>query len=95
MSNGFRMEAPFTEGISYISRDEEAAARRRLAERESRQAAMRDITADQMDADAVQFLDDTRGYIDRCLENGEVSHYSPNVRLYFVGHTDKKSTQAG
>ena len=56
---------------------------------------MRDITADQMDADAVQFLDDTRGYIDRCLENGEVSHYSPNVRLYFVGHTDKKSTQAG
>ena len=95
MSNGFRMEAPFTEGITYISRDEEAAARRRLEERESRQAAMRDITADQMDADAVQFLEATRGYIDRCLENGEVSYYSPDVRPYFVGPADKKSTQAG
>lgn len=71
------MEAPFTEGIPYISRDEEATARRRSQEWQTRRAATRDITVDQMDADTIQFVEKTRRYIDSCIGSGEVRMMTP------------------
>lgn len=73
MSNGFRMEAPFTEGIVYISRDEEEIAKQRTRDREARMANISEIDADSLDEDAVAFLRRVRSEINESIASGEVS----------------------
>ncbi|KAL1961158.1 hypothetical protein VTO42DRAFT_3103 [Malbranchea cinnamomea] len=71
MLNGFRMEAPFTDGIPYLSREEEEKAKRQLRERQARKAMISDIAADQLDEDAVAFLNRTREQINHCIRSGK------------------------
>lgn len=72
MSNGFRMEAPFTEGIPYLSRVEEKKAKQSSREREVRKAKISEIAVDQLDDDAVAFLDLARNRINESIQSGEV-----------------------
>ncbi|EEP80047.1 conserved hypothetical protein [Uncinocarpus reesii 1704] len=64
LKSGFCMEAPFKVGLRYISREEEQAAKARVRDRKTRLAAMDDINHDNLDAESVAFLAETRRAID-------------------------------
>ena len=74
MSNGFRMDAPFTEGLPYLSRKEETRAKMRLLERQHQKAAIADIKPKDMDQESLGILDDVRRQIDSWVALGDVSH---------------------
>jgi poly(A)-specific ribonuclease len=83
MRNGFRMDAPFTEGLPYLSREEETRAKARLLERQQQKAAIRDIDVRDMDLESLEFLNDVRRQIDAWMAVGDVglNDISQNGRL--------------
>ncbi|KZF21529.1 CAF1-domain-containing protein [Xylona heveae TC161] len=64
MSHGFRMEAPFTQGVPYLSRNEEGLARKLALERQERAANIADIKIKTDDLDSNQFMDRVRNEIE-------------------------------
>ncbi|KAK2794900.1 hypothetical protein FQN50_009824 [Emmonsiellopsis sp. PD_5] len=64
MKNGFRMDAPFIDGLPYLSRLEETTAIVNLAEKEHNRAKVADINSEDMDAESVEFLNEVRRLID-------------------------------
>ncbi|KAK2769718.1 hypothetical protein FQN52_006338 [Onygenales sp. PD_12] len=64
MKNGFRMDAPFTDGLPYLSRLEETTAIVNLAEKEHNRATVAAIKLQDMDAESVEFLNEVRRLID-------------------------------
>jgi poly(A)-specific ribonuclease len=63
MSHKFRMDAPFLDGISYLSREEEATARQIAINRQSK-ASVAEIDLKESDAEAVAFVQRIRSEID-------------------------------
>ncbi|OJD24508.1 hypothetical protein ACJ73_04129 [Blastomyces percursus] len=68
IKNGFRMEAPFVEGLSYLSRLEEQLAMTKLAERENRTAKLADIKPENMDPESRAFVAEVRGLVDSWID---------------------------
>lgn len=56
MKNNFDMGAVFTDGVSYLSREEAVTARKIYAEKEDRAANMADISIAPSDQEALKFL---------------------------------------
>jgi poly(A)-specific ribonuclease len=83
MRHGFRMDAPFTEGLPYLSREEETRATARLSERQQQKATIRDIDVRDMDLESLEFLNDVRRQIDAWMAVGDVGldDISQNGRL--------------
>ena len=92
MSNGFRMDAPFTEGISYISRDEEEQAKQRSKDRETRMANISEIDIDSLDEDAVAFLSRVRSEINESINSGEVRFLENSQRRTVLTQSSSKKT---
>ena len=67
------MDAPFTEGLPYLSRDEESQAEARLLGQQQRLATLADINVKDTDLESVKFLKDVRGQIDEWIAMGNVS----------------------
>ena len=72
LDSGFRMEAPFTEGIPYISRSEEDRAKGRLRDRQTRLASLDVIATKTLDTEAAEFVEETRRQIDDWLDKDKV-----------------------
>ncbi|KAI9801093.1 MAG: Mitochondrial beta-keto-acyl synthase [Piccolia ochrophora] len=62
LSHGYSIEAPFKDGVPYLSRKEEAAARRIAMQRPDRMA-FADINLREEDVEAVRFVSNTRALI--------------------------------
>ncbi|PGH35553.1 hypothetical protein GX50_01655 [[Emmonsia] crescens] len=60
---GFRMEAPFADGLPYLSRLEETKATAKLADGEHSMATIADIKLENMDAESHAFLAEVRRLI--------------------------------
>nr|KMM72055.1 hypothetical protein CPAG_08354 [Coccidioides posadasii RMSCC 3488] len=63
LRSGFRMDAPFIDGVPYISREEEGMAKARVRDRQSRLAAMDNINFDSLDTESMAFLEEARRLI--------------------------------
>jgi poly(A)-specific ribonuclease len=72
MSNGFRMEAPYTEGLPYLSREEEAWIKADLIERQSFSTTISDIDVKDTDEESLGFLKAVREDIDEWIARGDV-----------------------
>lgn len=72
LSNGFRMDAPFIEGVQYLSRGEEALAKRRALEKQDRIRGIVDIDIKEDDLESVQFMEKVRDQIKAWLAQGSV-----------------------
>ncbi|OJD16165.1 hypothetical protein AJ78_03654 [Emergomyces pasteurianus Ep9510] len=73
---GFRMEAPFAEGLPYLSRLEETKAMSNLKQREHSMATIADIKVENMDTESRAFLADARCLIDAWINQvGEKEEY--------------------
>lgn len=72
MSNGFRMEAPYIDGLPYLSREEEDQVKADLLERENFSNAISDIDVKDTDEESLQFLKAVRRDIDEWLALGDV-----------------------
>lgn len=72
MGNKFRMEAPFTEGVPYLSRDEERIALSKAHERRDRPRETGAIDVKETDTESLQFLKLVRQGIEAWLALGEV-----------------------
>ncbi|KAL9612774.1 MAG: hypothetical protein Q9167_002659 [Letrouitia subvulpina] len=77
LSHNFRMESPFLEGVSYLSRDEEITARR-IALQQSEKTAIIDIQLRADDEESVEFLQRVRGEVDAWLKQNN-SHDFVNI----------------
>lgn len=90
--HGFRHEAPFTEGVPYMSRKEEAATRLIHASDAANRSSLKDIEIKENDVDALSFLVSLRTAIKEWLANDGVSservnywqHCTPRIRLASV-----------
>lgn len=72
MNHGFRMDAPFLDGIPYLSRNEELDARLKAAARQDKAGfAILEIPAN--DVDTQQFMKRVRSEIGVWKDNQEVS----------------------
>ena len=81
MSHGFRMEAPFLDGIPYLSRNEELDARLKAAARQDKAGfAILEIPA--TDIETHQFMKRVRSEIDVWKDNKEVSDYHGISKLF-------------
>lgn len=75
LSHGFRMDAPFVDGIPYLSRNEELDARLKAAAQQDRAGfAVLEIPAN--DIDTHQFMKRVRSEIGVWKDNKEVSGIS-------------------
>jgi poly(A)-specific ribonuclease len=72
LNNGFRMDAPFIEGVQYLSRDEEALAKRRALEKQDRIRGIVDIDIKEGDQESLQFMEKVREQIKAWLAQGSV-----------------------
>ena len=71
------MEAPYLEGVSYLSRSEEIIARHiRLA-----RAAIPDMEIRESDSESIQFLEGIREYIESWRHGREVNPLQPCSRI--------------
>ncbi|OAS99760.1 CAF1 family ribonuclease [Blastomyces dermatitidis ER-3] len=76
IKNGFRMEAPFVEGLPYLSRLEEQLAMTKLAESENSTAKIADIKPENMDPESHTFVAKVRGLIDSWIDEiGDKEEY--------------------
>jgi poly(A)-specific ribonuclease len=75
MSHKFRMEAPFLDGLSYLSREEEATARHIAVNRKNKAGAA-EIDLKEGDVEAMAFIQRVRLEID-AWENLEAVGRSP------------------
>lgn len=93
--HGFRHEAPFTEGVPYMSRKEEAATRVIQASDAANRSGLKDIEIKENDVDALSFLVSLRTAVKEWLANDGVSsehvnywqhccHCTPRIRLASV-----------
>ncbi|PGH15448.1 hypothetical protein AJ79_02425 [Helicocarpus griseus UAMH5409] len=71
IKSGFRMEAPFADGLPYLSRLEETKAMAKLAEREHNMATIADIKLEEMDEESLAFLNEVRGLIESWIGQTE------------------------
>lgn len=62
MSHKFRMEAPFLDGLSYLSREEEATARHIAVNRQNK-ARIAEIDLKEGDVEAMAFIQRVRSEI--------------------------------
>ena len=74
------MEAPYLEGVPYLSRTEEAIARRNRRAR----SAMPDIEISETDLESVLFLEQLRGYIDTWRSGREVEPSPSRSRTVLI-----------
>jgi poly(A)-specific ribonuclease len=65
--NGFRMDAPFLDGVSYLSRHEEAEAKQQALKRHDRSRSIADIDIKEEDLESIEFLEQARGQIKEWL----------------------------
>lgn len=72
LSHGFRMDAPFVDGIPYLSRNEELDARLKAAARQDR-AGFATLEIPANDIDTHQFMKRVRSEIGVWKDNKEVS----------------------
>jgi len=72
LSHGFRMDAPFLEGVPYLSRDEEALARRISIARQDRYGVA-DIQLKIDDLESIEFLRRVRQEINVWRNSNTVS----------------------
>lgn len=71
MSHKFRMEAPFVDGISYLSRQEEITARQIAINRQNK-STVAEIDLKEGDVEATAFIERIRSEIDAWMNLGEV-----------------------
>lgn len=74
LNNGFRMEAPYIDGLPYLSRDEEKQVQANLVERENLSNVISDIDVKETDEESLEFLKTVRRDIDEWLAVGEVNY---------------------
>ena len=74
------MEAPYLEGVPYLSRAEEAIARRNRRAR----SAMPDIEISETDLESILFLEQLRGYIDTWRSGREVEPCPSRSRTVLI-----------
>jgi hypothetical protein len=82
MSNGFRMEAPYTEGLPYLSREEEAQVKADLIQRDNFSNIISDLDVKDTDEESLQFLKSVRRDIDEWVALGDVldfKKYCPSI----------------
>ena len=72
MANGFRMEAPYTDGLPYLSREEEALIKADLIERQNFGAIISDIDVKDTDEESLGFLKAAREDIDEWIARCDV-----------------------
>lgn len=85
------MEGPFTDGIFYISREEEEKAEARLQGRSARLAALDQINYDILDGESAAFVEDTRRKISDWNANENVrSLWHSFVLASLVDHFEQK-----
>ncbi|WEW61166.1 CAF1 family ribonuclease [Emydomyces testavorans] len=90
LNSGFRMEAPFTEGVSYISREEEENVKARIRGRRSRLAALDQISYDSLDAESIAFLAESRRIIDDWIKKAD----KKKTYVNFPGPESRSATPA-
>lgn len=71
MSHKFRMEAPFLDGISYLSREEEVTARQIATNRQNKSSVAK-IDLKEGDVEAAAFVERIRSEIDTWKNLAEV-----------------------
>ena len=71
MSHKFRMEAPFLEGVSYLSREEEVTARQLAISRQNK-ASVAEIDLNESDLEATAFVTRIRSEINTWINLPEV-----------------------
>ena len=74
------MEAPYLEGVPYLSRAEEAIARRNRRAR----SAMPDIEISETDLESIFFLEQLRSYIDTWRSGREVGPSPSRCRTVLI-----------
>ena len=71
MSHKFRIEAPFVDGISYLSRQEEITARQIAMNRQNK-STVAEIDLKEGDVEATAFVERIRSEIDAWMNVGDV-----------------------
>lgn len=84
VGNKFRMEAPFTEGVPYLSRDEAKIATNKAHERRDRPRETGAIDVKETDIESLQFLKLVRQGIEAWLAIGEVSSSPPPLLTQLI-----------
>lgn len=84
------MEAPFLEGVPYLSREEEASARRISLARQNRDAAP-DIKINAEDLDSLEFVGRVRHEIQAWQNRVEVSLAARSCRFELTRRTCRKN----
>lgn len=74
MSHKFRMESPFLDGISYLSREEEVTARQIAMNRQNK-SNVAEIDLKEGDVEATAFVERIRSEIDTWKKLGEVRSF--------------------
>ncbi|KAL2011326.1 hypothetical protein VTN00DRAFT_4044 [Thermoascus crustaceus] len=89
MGNKFRIEAPFQEGVPYLSRDEEKLAMAKAVERRDRVTVPSDIDVKETDHESLQFLKVVRSGINAWLALGDSAEKYLNIPPPKSIHTPK------
>jgi poly(A)-specific ribonuclease len=76
MANKFRMQAPFEEGVYYISREEEKQAMEKTLRRQDRSVERSLIDIPESDTESLEFLVTVREAIDAWLAKEKVYNSS-------------------
>lgn len=79
LSHKFRMEAPFVDGVSYLSREEEITARRIALQKREKHAII-DIQLRADDEESLKFLQRVRDEVDAWIKQ-KVSRFVKNMRI--------------
>lgn len=75
LKNGFRMDAPFVQGVPYYSREEESVARKTASARQNK-AGVADIDIKNDDIESLKFIQRIRSEIDAWKNSTEVKLHS-------------------
>lgn len=78
LAHKFRMEAPFMEGVSYLSREEENTARRIVLQKSEKHAVI-DIQLRADDEESLKFLQRVRDEVDTWMKQ-KVSRFVNKMR---------------
>lgn len=78
LSHHFRMEAPFLEGVSYFSREEEALSK----QRREHKSVFTDIEIDPNDLETSNFVKNVTEQIENWFATRGVSHDHPCYRRF-------------